>query len=549
MRSTEMLANEMVAVFRQTPEGRLLDCNDECARILGYASREELLAAGAFEYQNASDLITIASALRDLSTLSNVEVALRKKDGSIAWVLQNLKLVSADEASKISIEGAMFDVTEQRVAAQRFEHQAYHDTLTLLPNRTLFIDRLNVAMAQSRRRKKGSVSVFLLDIDRFDIVNNALGRGVADRLLRSVADRLTSTLREEDSLARFSGDEFVFLVGDSGAGTESVIVAQRVLDAMSRPFNVGGRSIELTASIGVSMFDHDANEAETLVRHASTAMFRAKEFGRNLYQFYDENLNARTLERLALVSSVRRALDRGEFELFYQPEVDVQTGRIACVEAFLRWRHPDLGIIGPAEFLGVAEEAGLGGRIAEWVMSAACQQARGWSDAGMQTRVAINLSSRDFNGHSLSRHVEQAVRESGLEPRNLELEVAHASLNDCTRSTEILQTLKEVGVLLAIDDFGSGGCSFADLKQLPVDTIKIAPMFVHNMIRRADDAAIVQAMITMAKGFDMRVVAEGVETKEQLSYLLNQRCPEMQGFFLGKPLPASALSEVLRMQH
>ncbi len=512
MQSTDNLANEMVAVFRQTPEGHLLDCNDVCARILGYGSRDELLSAGGFEYQNVSDLISVATALHDLGALSNVEIALRKKDGSIAWVIQNLRLVSVDAASKIWIEGAMFDVTEQRVAAQRFEYQAYHDTLTLLPNRTLFVDRLNVALAQSRRRKR-CVAVFLLDLDRFDIVNNALGRGMADRLLRSVADRLSATLREEDSLARFSGDEFVFLVGDSGGGTESAIVAQRVLDAMSRPFNVGGRAIELTASIGVSMSEHDSNEAEALVRYASTAMFRAKEFGRNLYQFYDENLNARTLERLALVSSVRRALDRGEFELFYQPEVDVQTGRIECVEAFLRWRHPDLGIIGPAEFLGVAEEAGLGDRIAEFVMSSACQQARGWADSGMQTRIAVNLSSRDFNGHNLSRHVEQAVRDSGLEARNLELEIAHASLTDCARSTEILQALKEVGVLLAID------------------------------------AAIVQAMITMAKGFDMRVVAEGVETKEQLSYLLNRRCTEMQGFFLGKPLPAASLSEVLRMQH
>ena len=538
----------MVAIFRQTPEGHLLDCNEECARILGYASREELLNTGRFEYTTTSDLISISSALHDLKKLNNVEIALRKKDNSIAWVLQNLKLVSVDEASKVWIEGAMFDVTEQRIAAQRFEFQAYHDPLTLLPNRSLFIDRLHVALAQSKRRKR-AVSVFLLDLDRFDIVNNALGRGMADRLLRAVADRLASTLREEDSLARFSGDEFMFMVGDTGFGTESAIVAQRVLDAMTRAFNVGGRAIELTGSIGISMSQHDSNEAETLVRHASTAMFRAKEFGRNLYQFYDEKLNARTLERLALVSSVRRALDRGEFELFYQPEVDVQTGKIACVEAFLRWRHPDLGIIGPTEFLGVAEEAGLGGRIAEWVMSEACQQAKGWQDAGMETRIAVNLSQRDFNAHSLAQHVDQAVRDSGLDPRNVELEIAHASLTDCHRATEILQALKEIGVLLAIDDFGSGGCSFADLKQLPVDTIKIAPMFVHNMIRRADDAAIVQAMITMAKGFDMRVVAEGVETKEQLSYLLNRRCTEMQGFFLGKPLPAPSLSEVLRMQH
>ena len=457
-------------------------------------------------------------------------------------------MVEIEDASKVWIEGAMFDVTEQRVAAQRFEYQAYHDTLTLLPNRMLFVDRLNVALAQAKRHDR-SASVFLLDIDRFDIINNALGRGVADRLLRAIADRLTGTLREEDSLARFNGDEFVFFIHDGGSGIESAIVAQRTLDAIATPFSLSGRNIELTGSIGIALSKHDADEAESLIRFASTAMFRAKEFGRNLYQFYDDEMNARTLERLALVSSVRRALDRGEFEMHYQPEVDVQTGRIACVEAFLRWRHPDLGIIGPNEFLSVAEEAGLGPRITDWVMSSATEQAKQSADQGIQSRVAVNLSAREFTTRDLARTIERSVRMSGLEPRSLELEIAHSSLKDCTKSNEILQALKEVGVLLAIDDFGSGGCSFADLKQMPVDTIKIAPMFVHNMIRRADDAAIVQAMITMAKGFDMRIVAEGVETKEQLSYLLNRRCTEMQGFFLGKPLPATSLAEILRMQH
>lgn len=548
MRSSEPVATEMVAVFRQTPEGHLLDCNDECARVLGYSSREDILNHGMLEYQNASDLASIATALRDLGTLSNIEIALRKKDGGIVYVLQNLRMVEVESASKVWIEGAMFDVTEQRVAAQRFEYQAYHDTLTLLPNRMLFMDRLNVALAQTRRRRR-SIGVFMLDIDRFEILNNALGRGMADRLLRAIADRLNAALREEDSLAHFAADEFVFFVVDDGGGTESALVAQRVLDSLAEPFNVGGRSIELTASIGISVAGHDATDADSLIRFASAAMYRAKEYGRNLYQFYDDALNARTLERLALVSSVRRALDHGEFELHFQPEVDVQTGRIECVEAFLRWRHPDLGIIGPTEFLTVAEEAGLGPRITEWVLGAACSQAKQWSDDGMQTRIAVNLSSREFEANELTRSIDRAVRRSGLEARGLELEVAHASLSNCDRSSEILQALKEIGVLLAIDDFGSGGCSFADLKQLPVDTIKIAPMFVHNMIRRSDDAAIVQAMITMGKGFDMRVVAEGVETKEQLAYLLNRRCTEMQGFFLGKPLPATSLAEILRMQH
>ena len=548
MRGSEPLAYDLVAIFRETPDGHLLDCNDECARILGYANREDILNHGSLEYQTTSDLISISTALRDLGELTNIEIALRKKNGGIAWVLQNLRWVEVESASKVWIEGAMFDVTEQRTAAQRFEYQAYHDTLTLLPNRMLFVDRLNVTLAQTRRRRR-AVSVFMLDIDRFEILNSTLGRGLADRLLRAVADRLNAALREEDSLAHFAADEFVFFVSDNGSGGESALVAQRVLETLAEPFNVGGRSVELTASIGIAVSGHDGNDVDTLIRCASAAMFRAKEFGRNLYLFYDEALNARTLERLALVSSIRRALDHGEFELHFQPEVDVQTGRIDCVEALLRWRHPDLGIIGPNEFLTVAEEAGLGPRITEWVLAAACQQAKQWLDEGTQTRIAVNLSSREFEANELSNSIDRAVRRSGLEPRGLELEIAHASLSDCSRSGEILQALKEMGVLLAIDDFGSGGCSFADLKQLPVDTIKIAPMFVHNMIRRTDDAAIVQAMITIAKGFDMRIVAEGVETKEQLAYLLNRRCTEMQGFFLGKPLPAASLAEILRMQH
>jgi diguanylate cyclase (GGDEF)-like protein/PAS domain S-box-containing protein len=538
----------MVAIFRQTPEGHLLDCNDECARILGYASRDELLKHGGLEYQNQSDLTTISTALRDLGSLGNVEIALRKKDGGVAWVLQNLRLIEEKSASKVWIEGAMFDVTEQRSAVQRFEFQAYHDALTLLPNRMLFMDRLNVALAHNKRQKR-TVAIFLLDIDRFEIVNSAMGRGMADRLLRAVADRLNATLREEDSLAHCGGDEFVFLVADNGGGTQAAVVAQRTLDAIAEPFTIGGREIDVTASIGIALSAHDAQEADALLRCATTAMYRAKERGRNGYQFFDDALNAQTLERLALVSAIREALEEDQFELHYQPEVDVQTGRIDCVEAFLRWNHPDRGMIGPGEFLDAAEHAGLGPRITDWILGAASKQIRDWADDGVQTRVAINLSPREFESSDLPRSIDRVVRRSGIDPRSFEFEIAHSALVANDRAGEILQTLKEVGVLLAIDDFGQGGCSFVDLKQMPFDTIKIAPMFVKNMIRRNDDAAIVQAMITMAKGFDMRVVAEGVETREQLAYLLNRRCTEMQGFFLGKPLPAISLAEILRMQH
>jgi len=549
MTESESLAVDIVAVFRQTPEGRLLDCNLECANMLGYESREELLAVGSLDFVNRSDFVSVSSALRDLGALSNVEIAIRKKDGSVAWVLQNLRMVVVDDASKAWVDVAMFDVTEQRVAAQRFEYQAYHDTLTLLPNRMLFIDRLQVALAQARRRRV-SAAVMVLDIDAFDHVNDAYGRGMGDRVLKALAERLSSCVREEDAVARLNGDEFILLLGQISSGTDASVAAQRVLDAVTRPFHIGGQRVEITGSLGIAVSPQDGTEVDVLVRSASTASSDAREMGGNSYQFHEPALNARALERASLVAGLRHALDRGELELHYQPEVNVQTGRIECIEALLRWRHPDLGMVTASEFLQAAEQGGLGRRISEWVINEACRQAKEWHDNGMPNmRVAVNLSTRQFCDPGVTRMVERAVDDNGLTGRALEVEVPEISLADSKNATEILNALKEIGILLAIDDFGSGGCSFLDLKAMPFDTLKIAPMFVQNMVNRTDDAAIVQAMITMAKGLDLRIVAEGVETKEQLSYLLNRRCVEMQGYFLGRPMPATALADVLRMQH
>ena len=517
--------------------------------MLGYESREELLTVGRLDYVNRSDFVSVSSALRDLKTLNNVEIAIRKKDGSIAWVLQNLKLVVVEEASKAWVDVAMFDVTEQRLSTQRFEYQAYHDTLTLLPNRMLFMDRLQVAVSQARRRRI-SAAVMVLDVDAFDRVNDAFGRGLGDRVLKALAERLSACLREEDAVARLNGDEFIMLLGQIASGTDAAVAAQRVLDAVARPFHIGGHRVEVTCSLGIAVFPDDGTEVDALVRAASTAAVDAREMGGNSYQFYEPSLNARALERASLVAGLRHALDRGELELHYQPEVNVQTGRIECIEALLRWRHPDLGVVTASEFLSAAEQGGLGRRIAEWAINEACRQLREWHDAGMPNmRIAVNLSQRQFCDPGVTRMVERAIDENGLTGRALEIEVPEISLADSKRAGEVLNALKEIGILLAVDDFGSGGCSFLDLKSFPIDTLKIAPMFVQNMVHRTDDAAIVQAMITMAKGLDLRVVAEGVETKEQLSYLLNRRCVEMQGFFLGRPMPASSLQDVLRMQH
>jgi diguanylate cyclase (GGDEF)-like protein len=430
-----------------------------------------------------------------------------------------------------------------------FEFQVHHDPLTTLPNRSLVVDRMLVALAGSKRRKK-PVAILLVDLDHFGLINTAFGQGIADRLLKAVADRLADCVRAEDSIGRVGSDEFVLVLPDVRTDTDAAIVAQRVLDAVARPLVIDGHNIDLRASIGISVAPQDASDVEGLLENATAAMHQAKERGRNAFHFHAETLNARAFERASLVASLRRAMDRNEFELYYHPEVNVQTGRIECIEALLRWRHPDLGLIGPSDFLPVAEQANLDGRIGQWVIGEACRQAKAWQDQGIAgLRVAVNLSSRQFQDRELNRTLQAAVADNHIDSTAIELEVAERSLVDCARAVQILRALKDFGVRLAVDDFGSGGCSLVDLKEMPVDTLKIAPEFVQNMIRRPADAAIVQAMITMSRGLDLRLVAEGVESKDQLSYLLNRSCPEMQGFFFGKPAPAFMLDDTLRLQH
>lgn len=542
-------ALDMVAIYRQTLDGRLLDCNEACARMLGYSSRDELLAAGRITYFNASDALSVTAALPDLGVLANVELALRRKDGTVAWVLQNLKYVRVAEADKVWVEAAMFDVTEQRQATQKLEFQAYHDSLTSLPNRSLAVDRLTVALARAKRHRR-PVGVMLVDLDHFELVNTTFGHGIADRLLKQLAERLSECVRKEDTVSRFGSDEFMFVLAEMANDTDAAIAAQRILDSVSRPVVVEGHSIDINASIGISVSPQDGVLPEDLIKHATAAMYQSKERGRNMYRFHVPDLNARAVERASLVASLRRALAKNEFELHWHPEVNVQTGRIEVIEALMRWRHPDLGLVAPADFLPAAEQGNLDGRIGEWVLNEACRQVRMWHDQGMKDfRVAVNLSARQFHDRELQRMLDDALTDSRLQPSSIELEVTESTLAHSTRATEILGGLKDFGARVAIDDFGSGGCSLTDLRQMEVSTLKIAPTFVQNMMQRSDDAAMVQAMITMARGLDLRIVAEGVESKEQLSYLLSRRCTDQQGFFFGKPLPAYALAETLRMQH
>lgn len=544
----EALFNRNLAgAFRQTLDGRLVDCNEACARILGYGSREELLSYGRFDYLTASDPITIQAALQDLRTLNGLEVALRKKDGSSAWVYLNVASVA--EGGPEYVDGVILEITEQRLAVERIEHQAQHDALTGLPNRTLFIDRLNVALAQARRHTR-PLAVLFVDLDHFELINTTFGRGLADRLLKAVADRLAGLMRAEDTVARFGSDEFTILISDFGANENTALVAQKILDTVSRQEVLEGHDVYVNASIGIAIFPEDGMDAETLIKNADAAMYRAKQLGRNTYRLYAPEANARAFERQSLVVGLRRALEREELLLHYQPEVNVQTGRIEAIEALLRWRHPEMGLVEPAAFLPAAEQGNLINPIGHWVLRQACSQLKLWQQMGIRfIPIAVNLSPRQFAYADLLRLVEGSIREFGIDPGMLELEIAQHTLQDADTAAPRLHALKKLGVRLAIDDYGLGRSSLADLKKMPIDTVKIDQTFIRNVTTQSNDAAIVEAVIRMARGFDIRVVAEGVETKDQMTFLWNRRCTDMQGYFFGKPMPAPALEETLRLQH
>lgn len=536
---------DVVAFLRQTADGRLLQCNDACARILGYSSAEELVESGPLEYANRSDLDAIAAALADLETLSNVEVALRRRDGSVAWVLQNIRAVTGDEGETV-IDVAMFDVTEQRIAAQRFEYQAYHDSITGLPNRTLFVDRAKVAMAQARRRGD-ALAIIVLEIDDFAAINAGYGRGIGDRLLRAVGEQLDATIRAEDAVARLDDDKFMILLAAMPQASDAATAASRLLEATSEPFVIGGQSISIGVSIGIAVAGLDADDVETLVRYATSAAGGARERGGNGFRFYQRELNARALERSAIVARLRHAVDAGELELQYQPAVNVQTGTIECIEALLRWRHPDLGLIPATDFLPAAEQGGLLNVITEVAIAKAFRQLRAWRDAGhSQLRIAVNLLSNQLGERGLPALIGDAAAEYGVSPSAIEIEFPEAALAH-TATPDVLQAFKDLNLLLTAENFGTSGCALGDLRHLPLDTIKIAPLLVHQMLSHHGDAAIVQAMITTAKALGRRIVADGVESKEQFSWLLNNRCSEMQGVFVARPAPAVALDEVLGM--
>jgi diguanylate cyclase (GGDEF)-like protein/PAS domain S-box-containing protein len=439
------------------------------------------------------------------------------------------------------------DITDRTLAEDRVQYLAYYDALTGLPNRALLQDQLAKALAGARRQL-GKVALLFLDLDKFKDINDSLGHSVGDLLLQKVAGRLKEHVREQDTIARLGGDEFLITLTQVKDIPDVAVAAERLMDAMTAGFVVQGNSLNVGCSIGISIFPEHGADCETLIVNADAAMYRAKESGRNNFRFFTDDMNAQVVERLTLGNSLRLALDHKELSLVYQPQMDISTGKITGLEALLRWQHPVLGPVPPDKFIRIAENSGLIVPIGEWVLRTACAQARKWQDEGLPAvSVAVNVSAVQFRQEGFCEVIRRVLSETGLAPQYLELELTESLLlanADVTLS--VLKELKSMGLTLAIDDFGTGYSSFSYLRQFRVGKLKIDRSFVRDVAVNPDDAAITTAIISMAKSLHLKVIAEGVETEAQMSFLRAHQCDEIQGYYFSKPLAVDKIADKLR---
>jgi diguanylate cyclase (GGDEF)-like protein len=430
----------------------------------------------------------------------------------------------------------------------RVHHIAFHDDLTSLPNRVMLAQRLDQALSRHRRASM-RLAILYINLDRFKVINDSLGHEAGDALLRQVADRLCAQSREGDTVARVGGDEFVVLTENCGNSAEITACAQRLVEQLSVPYRLDQKDCHVTLSIGISTFPADGSDSQSLLKAADVAMYRAKETGRNNYQYYLPSMNIHTLERLELESDLRLALERGEFFLCYQPKVEIASGLITGVEALLRWKHPLRGLVAPLDFIPLAEETGLIVPIGEWVLATACARANAWQGRGLpRLSVAVNLSARQFADSMLLAKLTRIIHASGLDPARLELEITESVVmahGEC--AVAVLDKLKSIGVQIAIDDFGTGYSSLAYLKRFPIDTLKVDRSFIRDIPADSGDMKITRAIIAMAHGLRLKVVAEGVETAEQLQFLRGLSCDAVQGYFLYRPLREDEVADALKL--
>lgn len=536
-----MAENSTDLISRTTRRGILVYASDAVRSLLGYEPAE-MIGRNFIDFVHPADrhIVNRYTGLLELRRSSHTfSYRARRKDGSEVWFETTSRAIINPETRAIDeIVSVSRDINERRRAEEQIEYQAYHDSLTGLPNRLLFRDRLTIALAHAKRQET-AVAVMFLDLDRFKLVNDTLGHSLGDELLRIIATRLKSVLREGDTIARMGGDEFTVLLGDLASSNVAAAIAQKLLDTVAEPVRIEGHELYVTTSIGIALFPNDGETAETLLKNADGAMYRAKDLGRNSFQLCSAAMNTRATERLSIESALRRAIERDELVLHFQPIVMLDSRSVAGMEALLRWNRPGFGIVPPAKFIDIAEETRMIVPIGEWVLHEACRRAKTWQASGHSSmRVAVNLSPRQFQQSDLRTVVARALCDSGLAPDSLELEITESTaMLNTDRTMRTLAELRELGVHIALDDFGTGHSSLNYLRRFPIDRVKIDREFVAEIEESASDRAIVSAIVAMAHGLDLAVTAEGVETEGQVTFLREQGCEEVQGFLFGKPAP------------
>jgi diguanylate cyclase (GGDEF)-like protein/PAS domain S-box-containing protein len=545
-----LFENAIEGVFRTTLDGRYLDANPALARIYGFDSPVELIATlkdiRNQLYVDPARRAEFMELIKARGSVVGFESQVRRKTGEIIWISENARAVFDDGGSIVCYEGTVEDVTERRLYQARIEEQANYDALTGLANRSLLNDRLH-QLILSAATYRTHLAVVFVDLDRFKFINDSLGHHVGDELLRAMAERLKASVRESDTVARLGGDEFVLLISGQGDPEAVAVVVERMLSEIAQPWTIPQGDFNVTCSIGVALYPDDGISAETLLKHADSAMYRAKEKGRNNFQFFTPELNALITERLELENKLRRALEREQFSLRYQPRIDMQTRRVIGIETLIRWQS-DHEEIAPSRFIPIAEEVGLIVPIGKWVLSAACAQNKAWQDAGLPPMVvSVNTSARQFRHENFVQVIADVLAQTGLEARYLEIELTESAImHDAEQFIAMLSEINDLGVQIALDDFGTGYSSLSYLKRFPVDRLKVDRSFVQDIATDADDATIVRTIVALGHNLGLKVVAEGVETEEQIEFLRANGCDELQGYYFAEPLTAEALAEYLR---
>ncbi len=544
-------------------DGHFTFINERIETLLGYESKELVgKHYSILVHQNDIEIARYVFNERRVGDRAsrNVELRLKCKDDSskrffetrtLPIELSSMGIYQNEENPRkktyLGTYGVARDITERKIAEDTINFQAYHDLLTNLPNRALLRDRLSLAISQAKREEE-MLAVMFLDLDRFKNINDSLGHVVGDELLQQVSNRLKSCVREGDTLARFGGDEFTLLLPKIAKGKEDAIkIAEKINEVLKDPFDIEDNELYVSASIGIAIYPRDGTSMDSLIKHADIAMYHVKDTGKNNYKFYSNDMTTPYFQNLSLETGIRRALDNDEFHLMYQPQINIKTGEIVGVEALLRWEHPEHGSITPAEFIPFAEETGMIVEIGHWVLRNACAELKRWRDAGLpEIRMSINMSARQLGEKTIVKHVSGVLRDFGIPGHCLEIEITENTImNDMDSVIHKLKELSKKGVYIAIDDFGTGYSSLSYLHKLPIQTLKIDRAFIKEVNMKHSQNSIINTIVAMAKGLNLNVIAEGVETQQQLEYLQEIDCSEAQGFLFGKPLAADVISQLL----